>query len=88
MSYKKVFLDVIITVTANGTGATALDCPLPIAARAANESTASGRENAVTGNLLIAWLSATTSARIQKYDSSYPAANGYAPAFFMTYELG
>lgn len=87
ISYRKVYMDVIITITTNGTGATALDCPLPISCHALNEGTYAGRENAVTGSLLVCWLSSATSIRIQKYDSTYIGADGRAPAFLAVYEM-
>lgn len=88
IAYKKVFTDVIITITTAGSAGTAIDCPLPIAAHGLNEGTYAGRENASTGSLLVCWLSSATSIRIQKYDSTFLGASGQAPAFFATYEMG
>lgn len=85
---RKLFFNVIVTITTNGTAATATDVPLPFSARAANEGEFVGRENASTGALLIGWLGTLTSLRFQKFDGTYMGADGYAPAIHGFCELG
>ena len=65
-----------VTITTNGTGATAVRATLPPFTPAANFVIA-GRENNATGNLLCGLIpSAGTYVSITNYDNSYPGADG------------
>jgi len=74
---KTVFFSIVITITTNGTGATAVIATLPVTASANAINTAFvGREDAVTGKLLIGWAATTTQVFIQNYDGTYPGFDG------------
>lgn len=82
---KTVFFSVAVTITVNGTAATAVVVGLPVTAQNAN-FTFAGRENAVTGSLLVSWMGSTTTMLIQKYDGTYLGANGYLLVVSGSYE--
>lgn len=75
---KTLFLRVEITITTNGTGATAIKCTMPASLVGMGDNILVGRENAVTGNMLQASLMNSEGFfLIRKYDNSYPGADGY-----------
>lgn len=73
-----------ITVTANGTGAQALDIGLPVAAASASILIGFNASNAVP--LAGSIASGGTAATTYKADGSYPAATGDVIRFSATYE--
>ena len=75
---KLLFLQSTITVTTNGTGATAIILPLPGGfTSAAFAYVINGRANAVSGKQLHGAIQpSTTSFSVFNYDGSYPAADG------------
>lgn len=82
---KTIYFYALVTITTVGTAGTAIDVTLPATAKSANFAF-SGRENGVTGALLTAWTSSTTSLRIQKYDGTFIGANGHIMAVSGSYE--
>ena len=67
-----------INITTNGTGAGVLTCTVPVNADNATTyfSVGSGRENGVSGKMLMVWQTAGNQLRIVNYDNTYPGANG------------
>lgn len=74
---KVLFLECSITVTTNGTGAGAINMPIPAGLTSVSAVTLYGREDAVSGKSLNGVIGASgTSFNIFNYDNSYPGANG------------
>ena len=69
---KFALVDVSITVTNNGTGASSLICSLPFSC---SNGVLNGRENAISGKQLTA-ICEGAAISIRTYDNLYPAANG------------
>lgn len=82
---RSIFLKVTITITTNGTANFGTIFTLPFSSQSV-DSMGSGRENAVTGNMLEVFMPDVTHAYIQKYDGSYGMTNGYVPTVSLTYE--
>lgn len=77
---KTVFFRVRVAITTNGTGATSIQVQnMPFTAGGTTVQQAIiGRETAATGWSLLGYMSSgSTTMAIQKYDATYPAANGY-----------
>lgn len=75
---KTVFITVSITVTTNGTGATAVRATLPVNAKNSLNHTLVGRENSATGKMLQARIltGANTVMDVLNYDNTYPGVDG------------
>ena len=74
---KTCHVQVVVTVTTNGTGAGTLNATLPAGNVPAAAAILVGRENALTGNMLQALVnSGDTVMHIGRYDNAYPATNG------------
>jgi hypothetical protein len=73
---KIVFVQVKITITTNGSGATAVKASLPVACNTSNLYIISGRENALVGKMLQGEISTASGIRICNYDNTYPGADG------------
>jgi hypothetical protein len=71
-----VCIQVTITITTNGTGASAVTCSLPVPPVAGVNYCICGRENAVTGKMLEGITSGGILV-IFNYDNSYPGGNGF-----------
>lgn len=75
---KTVFVEMIITITTNGTGSGSIIATLPATASAFPFILA-GRENNVTGKMLQGLINAGSSTvSVFNYDNTYPAADGYS----------
>lgn len=70
-----VFFQVVIDVTTNGTGATAVQFTLPFNVNGYVVH-CTGRESLVTGKILAGYIPDATHIAVMNYDSTYPAANG------------
>ena len=69
---------VSISITNNGTGAGSINFTLPFTAGTGPGWVGSGRENAVTGNMLQSLInSGASTAAVLFYNNGYPAATGY-----------
>lgn len=74
---REVTLHYIITITTNGTAATAIRMTLPHTSSAIG--TGLGKETNSTGKVVSAWTTvAATNAMIVNYDNTYPGGNGYS----------
>ena len=83
---KTVELQMVVTVTTNGTGAAYISATLPVQAASGGEYILVGR-NTTTGKLLQAEiLSGDTSIRIFNYDNTYPVASGQVLQISGNYE--
>jgi hypothetical protein len=79
-----------ISITTNGTGATAVVMSLPFNQAAGygnNQAIGVAREGAITGNLCQVAAGSTGSAVILDYKNSYPGANGVVIAGTYAYEV-
>jgi len=78
-----------ITITANGTGSSWLNCTLPNTVSAsAKDSVGAGRETAVTGNMLqFIVYGGGTVAQIRTYNNNYPAGTAYEISGTLSYEV-
>lgn len=70
---KLVFFKIAITITTNGTGATAVQASVPLAAD--DTYFLAGRANGISGKMLLGRISGTGMA-IANYDNTYPAVSG------------
>jgi len=88
--YKKhgsvIHFSMAITLTNIGTGATNIQCTLPVSALAQDRSFGSGRESASSGDILF-WWNTTTRAIITKDDGTFPGVNGYVLNISGSYEV-
>jgi hypothetical protein len=85
---KLVSLFFDLTITTNGTGGGKLSFTLPAAAQAKNAFyIGSGRENAVSGNMLQVVLETTSSASVFTYNNLYPGVNNARILASITYEM-
>lgn len=87
---RRVDVQIRVTITTNGTGATSVNATLPFTS--ANVvgigRTLSGREETVTGNMLQGFITPNaTVVQIYAYDNSYPGANGRTLHVNGTYEI-
>jgi len=82
-----VIVTMKIDITTNGTGATELRASLPLAAKRSDYYTSFGRENALTGAMLQGIIDTGVGLRIQKYDNSYPGADGAQLSITTIYEV-
>lgn len=82
---KTVHFTIQITVTTNGTAATAILATIPVTALNTNNAFA-GRETALTGDVLSASLTSATAIFIVKYDGTYLGGNGAVLVVSGTYE--
>jgi hypothetical protein len=82
---KMVFFTAVIVITAQNGAGTAIAFTLPVTA-ASQDFTFVGRENAVTGSLLVCWTPDTTHISIQRYDGTYLGANGHRLVVSGSYE--
>jgi hypothetical protein len=82
---KMVFFTAVIVITAQNGAGTAIAFTLPVTA-ASQDFTFVGRENAVTGSLLVCWTPDTTHINIQRYDGTYLGANGHRLVVSGSYE--
>jgi hypothetical protein len=75
---KTVFVTISITITTNGTGATAVQATLPVNASTSLNQSLVGRENSATGKMLQGRILAAsnTVVGILNYDNSYPGVDG------------
>ncbi len=81
-----VCFEMIITITTNGTAATAVRATLPINAPAFSYTFA-GRETAVTGNELQGIVSGIGNVMaIRNYDNTYPGGDGRSISISGVYE--
>ena len=79
-----------ITITTNGTAATAVGMTLPIAVSTnynSGQSIGFGRETQTTGNSLIVSTFGGTATNIFKYDNSYPGGTGNVLTVNFMYEV-
>jgi hypothetical protein len=87
---KTVVLQIVVTITTNGTAATWIDATLPFAtANVAlnHRQTFTGVEDGVTGFGIAAYaLNNSTILRFRKYDATYPGADGNRIAIGGVYE--
>lgn len=75
---KTMFLNVVITITTNGTGSGLLSATMPPGFTAAAASSFSGVESAVLGHALRVNIASGASSMVMtKYDNTYPGANGH-----------
>jgi hypothetical protein len=82
---KTVSLRVSITITANGTGASAVEVTLPTISK--NTTVGVGRANTVSGKILQAIAFAgNASMNIVNYDNTYPAVSGESIEISIVYE--
>ena len=82
---KTVHFQATLTITTNGTGASAIIFTLPINALRADWMGA-GRENNVTGHTVIV-IGDTANAFVFNYDNSYPGGTGRSITVSGTYEV-
>jgi hypothetical protein len=83
---KIIFVEMVITITTNGTGAGYILASLPVTS-GASQYIVSGRENAVSGNMLQGWInSSTSSVSIRTYSNTYPGSNGASIVMTGMYE--
>jgi hypothetical protein len=83
---KTVFVEIVVTIVANGTAAVAVTASLPFTAGAGSYVLA-GRENASTGKMLQGLITpAATSVTIFNYDNTYPGGSGYSLIVSGVYE--
>lgn len=68
-----MFVEAVITITTNGTGASAVLATLPFVVAS---GVLNGRENGVSGKQLTALAAGTNQITIRNYDNTYPGANG------------
>lgn len=82
---RAVTVNVLITITNNGTAATNILYTLPFAA--AFESVGCGREMDSTGDMVSTAVapSLPSTANIQKYNNTYPGGTGFKIQLTMTY---
>lgn len=73
---KRVFLDVIISIVTNGTAATAIRFTLPKTAASTNFGAFYGREDIVTGQMIVGTLASTTTVQVLTYNNVYPGGDG------------
>lgn len=74
---KIVHINVTCNVVTNGTAATNIVVPLPVAASASAAYQLAGRANAVSGVAVIGTiLAGASSVTLRKYDNTYPGATG------------
>lgn len=74
---KTLFLSADISITTNGTAATALTIGLPAFKLAKNPAVGSGREDALTGAMLQVWCEAGSGdLNVAKYDNTYGLSDG------------
>lgn len=84
---KTVTMRVSVTITNNGTGATTINIPLPVAALHATDNVGYGRERVNTGKSLIGNTTGGTLLQMQFYDNTYPGANGNVLVVNSIYEV-
>jgi hypothetical protein len=85
---KLVVVKINITITTNGTGATAITATLPVSA-ASGVWSGAGREAGVTANMLSAAIVAAVGLDkvfITNYNGTYPGADGALPQVTISYE--
>ncbi len=74
---KLVLVQIVITITTNGTAATSVKATLPALGNVASGYTMYGRANTVSGKALQGIVNfATALATIFNYDNTYPGASG------------
>lgn len=74
-SGKKVFFTVKVTITTNGTAASYVVIPLPVAPNTSTGFAVSGRADGVSGKALQAKM-VGSNLNVFNYDGTYPGANG------------
>jgi hypothetical protein len=79
----RVFAELTITITTNGTAATDVRATLPFTP--SGTATGCGRESASTGLLLSGQANATNVLIIRKYDNLYPGGSGYVISMSVNY---
>lgn len=90
---KLVFIEIVITITTNGTAATAVVATLPFAGVNAPSFTYSGilfgRAGNISGKLLQGYIPVTTGNQvfINNYDNTYPGASGETLVLSGFYEI-
>jgi len=87
---RSVDVQIRVTITTNGTGATSVNATLPIAAANITgiNRTLAGREESSTGNMLQGYITPnSTVAQIYNYDNSYPGASGRTLHVNGSYEI-
>jgi hypothetical protein len=72
---KTVLLQLDITITNNGTGAGSVRVTVPVTATT-NAYFLTGRENLVTGKMLVGPLASSSQFAILYYDNTYPGGTG------------
>lgn len=83
---KTCFVQMVITITTNGTGGTGIDATLPFTG-AAFRYAMSGNEMAATGKQLrVSLPSSATVVNVYNYDNTYPAVDGAVFAITGVYE--
>jgi hypothetical protein len=83
---KVVHLNVVVTITNNGTAGSSVRICLPFTA-ASNYYVLYGREITTTGHALVGTIiSSGNYLELQDYDNAYPGANGYQLVIGGTYE--
>lgn len=85
---KTVFIELKITITTNGTGATFLTATLPSGMSCIADTFFGGKARAVSGKLVGAAVQASgSSLAIGNYDNTYPAADGEIIVISGVFEL-
>lgn len=78
---KRITIQLVGSITTNGTGSGVVQIVLPNSWTAAAAFVLTGRENNVTGKMLMGYLASGTGVIwIQYYDGTYPGANGVSLA--------
>lgn len=88
---KIVFLAVDVMITANGTGASAVNITLPVAANITINQALNGAENGTTGKSIHGVIGASSGHGsldmfVRNYDNTYPANSGSELILSGTYE--
>jgi hypothetical protein len=86
---KTLYFIISVTITANGTGAGAINIGVPPIFGGVNgNQVCSGRENGLTGKALVGWiLTGPQGIYVTNYDTSYPGGNGAVIALQGFYEV-
>lgn len=83
---RQVTATVEVSITNNGTGATAIDISLPFASAATYSYAGAGRESVLTGHMLQCLAGPSSSfVRVYKYDGTYPGGTGATLFLTITY---
>jgi hypothetical protein len=82
---KIIFLEIVATITTNGTGASFISIVLPATCK--SQSSGIGREGAISGKAVVADLAPSgTVMNILFFDGTYPGSNGASINISAVYE--